>query len=117
MRLAESGVEGAIAQDIDGMRGEEMIVADSGISAYKGDVRLWHSALKASLVHPTRAVAARGEVFLTTGTELIVLDGRTGQERRRLPVAGFVAAVGQSDLDGGAEIVCSTPSGVQLIDS
>jgi|GEM_PF-3053520 len=106
---------GAIAQNIDDVPGDEMIVNDSGISAYAGDTPLWHSTVKASIMPASPAALAHGEVFLRTETEVIVLDARSGAERRRLPIACGVAAVGQS-FDGSRLIACGTASGVQLFD-
>ncbi|HEX9460432.1 MAG TPA: PQQ-binding-like beta-propeller repeat protein [Thermoanaerobaculia bacterium] len=105
---------GAIAQDIDGIPGNEIIVG--GASAYKGDVLLWHSPIPGVPIPASRLVSTRGEIFLRAANEVIVLDARTGQERRRLPATCLQAAVGQSDLDGIPDIVCGSQSDIQLID-
>lgn len=105
----------AIAQNIDGVPGDEMIVGDSGVSAYEGDTLLWHSSLKAGVIPASPAALARGEVFVRTDTEVIVLDARSGEERRRLPIACFAAAMGQS-FDGSSVVACGSASGVQLFD-
>jgi hypothetical protein len=105
-----------ITQDTDGVAGDEMIIRDGGTSAYKADVRLWHSNLSATLLLPSRAAATSGEIFLTTPVEVIVLNARTGQEKRRLAVSCLQASVGQSSTDNHPQIACSTPAGMQLVD-
>jgi len=108
-----------ISQDIDGLPGDEMIVSDvNGISAYKGgDVRLWHSPVLGSVVKTSRRAPVRDQVFLSTGSAIVVLDARNGQEIRRFPISCQDTVMGQTDSDANPEIACRTISGlVQLFD-
>jgi hypothetical protein len=117
IHLPTNSFTSVIAADVDGMPGDELILAGSDVSAYKGERLLWQTRVYGDLVPRSHAAAQRGELFLTTGTELIVLDARTGAERRRLPFAVYRAYAGQSDFDDNVEIVGIGPAGLQLIDS
>lgn len=98
----------AAAQDLDGVPGDELIVTDDGVSAYKGGVLFWHSAVaSAALVAAGGEDSATREIFVTTATqELVGLDAHTGAERRRLLLHCSKLAVGQMDLDESLEIAC-----------
>src|SRR3954469_12861661 len=91
----EIASDAVLAMDIDGVPGDEMIVTDSGVSAYKSDVRLWHSVLKGALLPQSRGALAHGEIFVATTAEVVVLDSHTGRELRRLPAGCTYGAVGQ----------------------
>ena len=107
-----------VSKDIDGLPGDEMIVSDtSGTSAYKnGDVLLWHSQAKGSIVKASRGAPLHDQIFVSTGSDVIVLDTRTGQETRRFPISCQQAFVGQTDSDANPEIACRTIADVQLFD-
>lgn len=109
--------DAVVAQDIDGQPGDEMIVRSvyGDVSAYKGDRRLWQKTQAGFPVRPSRLSSERGEVFLTTEKDIVVLDARTGQERRRLPVPCARAALGQSL--GKATIACSSGFDLQVLDA
>jgi hypothetical protein len=117
IHLPTDNLSSVMAADVDGMPGDELILARGDVSAYKGERLLWRAPVSGTLLQLSHAAAQRGELFVTTGTELVVLDVRTGAERRRLPFALNRAYAGQSDLDDNVEIVGIGPAGLQMIDS
>jgi len=107
----------AIAQNLDGVPGDEIITSDGGITAYKRAVPLWHAAVSGNVVPASRALAAMGEVFVTSSQEVIALDARTGAVRRRLSVDCGIAAAGESNFDGRPLVTCFGIANLRLIDA
>ena len=105
------------SHDIDGLRGSEMIVGDGvGVSAYKSDVVAWRAPVGGAIMAPSPNVAELDEILISSGTAVVVLDARTGTERRRLPLTDARAwGLGPA----GTPVVASTAGAgtVQLSDA
>ena len=102
--------------ELDGAPGNEWLLLDDDVAAYKGETLLWRAPFKAFDAATPVGGNVRGEVFVATQGEVVVLDAQSGAERRRLPLSCSSLVVGQTDSDAGLEIAC-TASPLMLADA
>lgn len=108
------------SRNLDGLPGDEMLAAleyGRGLVAFRNGTMLWTSPLTATVLPTSPAARVGGEVFLAAAHELIVLDGATGTERRRLTLPCAPMAVGQNDFDDAPEVACFDGGLIEMRDS